>query len=135
MKFTKVTRPERTKKRLKNSDRPISTGALSTALKSYSLHKTGVEAENAVAEYLKLSGWSLIARRFKTPYAEVDILARDRAGVLFVIEVKKIRDDFHDGIVSSRQLQRLRRASESLEAGLVIAAAGQDGSVNLLDDF
>ena len=78
-----------------------------------------------------------MARRLKTPFAEVDILARDKSGFLVVVEVKKVRHDFdRSGVVSSRQLARLQRACIFLESdGLLVAAVGQDNDVSLLDQF
>jgi Holliday junction resolvase-like predicted endonuclease len=86
---------------------------------------------------LKSIGWSIVARRLKTPFAEVDILARDKAGFLVVVEVKKVRRDFdRSGVVSNRQLARLRRACIFLGiGGLLVAAVGQDNDVALLDQF
>jgi putative endonuclease len=47
----------------------------------------GLSAESRAAAYLVAKGYRIAARRFKTPFGEVDIVAR-RRGVLVFVEVK-----------------------------------------------
>jgi putative endonuclease len=47
----------------------------------------GLSAESRAAAYLVAKGYRIVARRFKTPFGEVDIVAR-RRGVLIFVEVK-----------------------------------------------
>ena len=48
----------------------------------------GLAAEGYVAASLAGRGWTILARNLRTPYAEVDLLARDAQGVLVLVEVK-----------------------------------------------
>src|SRR3569833_2212844 len=50
-------------------------------------HFTGLSAESRAAAYLVAKGYRIVARRFRTPVGEVDIVAR-RRGVLVFVEVK-----------------------------------------------
>ena len=50
-------------------------------------HFTGLSAESRAAAYLMAKGYRIVARRFKTPVGEVDIVAR-RRDVLVFVEVK-----------------------------------------------
>jgi putative endonuclease len=50
-------------------------------------HFTGLSAESRAAAYLVAKGYRIVARRFKSPVGEVDIVAR-RRGVLVFVEVK-----------------------------------------------
>lgn len=62
----------------------------------------------------------LVAHRWETPFAEVDLLFRDRTG-LSVVEVKSWNSDLYAGfeaktIITRRQLGRLERARQFVEA-------------------
>jgi putative endonuclease len=49
--------------------------------------RTGVSAESRAAAYLMAKGYRILAKRFRTPYGEIDLVARKR-NVLVFIEVK-----------------------------------------------
>lgn len=48
---------------------------------------TGRQAEDAAAAALIVDGWTVLARRVRTPAGELDMIA-ERAGVLAFVEVK-----------------------------------------------
>jgi putative endonuclease len=49
--------------------------------------QTGISAESRACVYLIAKGYRILARRFKTPHGEIDIVAR-RRGLLAFVEVK-----------------------------------------------
>src|SRR5438552_18642096 len=49
--------------------------------------RTGLSAESRAAAYLMAKGYRILAKRFRTPHGEIDIVARRRNLVAFV-EVK-----------------------------------------------
>ena len=49
--------------------------------------RVGISAESRAAAYLVAKGYRIVARRFRSPVGEVDIVAR-RRGVLVFVEVK-----------------------------------------------
>ena len=49
--------------------------------------RTGLSAESRAAAYLMAKGYRILAKRFRTPYGEIDLVARKRNLVAF-IEVK-----------------------------------------------
>ena len=51
----------------------------------------GRGAETYAAIYLRICGYKILARREKTPFGEIDLIAR-KAGLLVFIEVKYRRD-------------------------------------------
>ena len=51
-------------------------------------HRAGLFAETLAALALRLCGWRILARRFRTPVGEIDIIAR-RRGVIAFVEVKR----------------------------------------------
>ena len=50
-------------------------------------YATGVAAEDAACAALCADGWTILARRLRTPAGEVDAVA-EKAGLLAIIEVK-----------------------------------------------
>lgn len=84
-------------------------------------HFTGLSAESRAAAYLVAKGYRIVARRFKTPVGEVDIVAR-RRDVLVFVEVKA-RNTLDDAAyaVLPRQQQRIAAA-----AGAWLAAHPED---------
>ena len=72
---------------------------------------TGRRAETLSAWYLRLRGYRVLARRFKTPVGEIDLIAR-RASVIAFIEVKaRSTEAAALESVSARQRQRIARAA------------------------
>jgi putative endonuclease len=49
--------------------------------------RTGLSAESRAAAYLMAKGYRILARRFRTPHGEIDLVAR-RRGLLAFVEVK-----------------------------------------------
>jgi putative endonuclease len=74
-------------------------------------HRLGHFAELCAVWRLRLAGFSILARRYKTPLGEIDIVAR-RGGILAFVEVKA-RADFETGIFAlhGRQFGRVARAA------------------------
>jgi putative endonuclease len=74
--------------------------------------RTGLSAETRAAAYLMAKGYRILARRFRTPYGEIDIVARRRNLVAF-IEVKA-RASLDDAAyaVTPRQQARIIDAAQ-----------------------
>ncbi|HVA16069.1 MAG TPA: YraN family protein [Stellaceae bacterium] len=72
--------------------------------------RRGKSAELLCLWQLRLKGYRILARRYKTPVGEVDLIAR-RGGVLAAIEVKA-RGDFDRAgeSLTPRQRRRITRA-------------------------
>ena len=49
--------------------------------------QTGLSAESRAAAYLMAKGYRILAKRFRSPYGEIDLVARKRSLLVF-IEVK-----------------------------------------------
>jgi putative endonuclease len=79
--------------------------------------RLGLSAESRAAVYLIAKGYRILARRFKTPVGEIDIVAR-RRGVLAFVEVKA-RERLTDAAesIGRRQQQRIIAAAEFRLAG------------------
>ena len=74
--------------------------------------RTGLSAESRAAAFLIAKGYRILARRFRTPHGEIDLVARRRNLVAFV-EVKA-RDNLDDAAyaVTPRQQARIIAAAQ-----------------------
>src|SRR3954452_3117091 len=92
-------------------------------------HLVGLSAESRAAAYLIAKGYRIVARRFRSPVGEVDIVAR-RRGVLVFVEVKA-RNTLDDAALSllPRQQQRIAAA-----AGAWLAAHPEDAENDMRFD-
>src|SRR5688572_21283890 len=74
---------------------------------------TGLSAESRAAAYLIAKGYRIVARRYRTPVGEIDIVAR-RFGVLVFVEVKarSTLDDAAEA-VTDRGKRRIVAAAET----------------------
>ena len=68
--------------------------------------RTGISAESRAAVLLIAKGFRILARRWKSPVGEIDIIAR-RRGLLIFVEVKA-RADLDDAAWSVSMPQRAR---------------------------
>lgn len=78
--------------------------------------RRGHTAELICLWHLRLRGWRILARRFRVPSGEVDLIAR-RGGVLAAIEVKA-RGSLLDAAesIGPRQRRRVARALDHFVA-------------------
>ena len=75
--------------------------------------RTGLSAESRAAALLMAKGYRILAKRFRTPYGEIDLIARKR-NLLAFIEVKA-RANLDDAAyaVTPRQQQRIIEAAQA----------------------
>jgi putative endonuclease len=75
--------------------------------------RTGLSAEGRAAAYLMLKGYRILARRFRSPYGEIDIVAR-RRNLLAFVEVKaRASLDEAAYAITPRQQQRIIEAAQA----------------------
>ncbi len=74
--------------------------------------RTGLSAESRAAVYLLARGYRILARRFRTPHGEIDIVAK-KSNLIAFIEVKA-RDSLDDAAyaVTPRQQARIVNAAQ-----------------------
>lgn len=92
-------------------------------------HRLGHLAEWRAVWRLRLAGYSILARRYKTRLGEIDIVAR-RGGVLAFVEVKA-RGEFESAVFALRagQFGRVARA-----ASLFVAHHPQHAALSMRFD-
>jgi putative endonuclease len=88
-------------------------GAAPAAPERVAAFRTGLSAEVRAAAYLMAKGYRILARRFKTPYGEIDIVARRRNLVAFVEVKARARLDDAAYAVTPRQQQRIVDAARA----------------------
>jgi putative endonuclease len=110
----------------------------------------GKRGEDYVCQQLTLRGWKVLQRNYRSPFAELDIVAKDPHGNLAIVEVKT-RTSFswlggYD-CIGRKQLRRRAQAclylgernSSShparLDLALVKSSCGQIYTMELLQDL
>jgi putative endonuclease len=75
--------------------------------------RTGLSAETRAAAFLMAKGYCILAKRFRTPYGEIDLVARKR-NLLAFVEVKA-RGSLDEAAyaVTPRQQQRIINAAQA----------------------
>jgi putative endonuclease len=76
-------------------------------------HDLGLRAEAAVADWLLGRGWIVLARRWRRPSGEIDLVCHDPDGCLVAVEVRLRRSARAGSAIESidaRRLHRLRAA-------------------------
>ena len=75
--------------------------------------RTGLSAESRAAAYLMAKGYRILAKRYRTPYGEIDLVAK-RRNLLAFIEVKaRASLDEAAYAVTPRQQQRIIEAAQA----------------------
>ena len=74
--------------------------------------RQGLSAENRAALLLMAKGFRIAARRYKTPFGELDIVARRRQVLLFVEVKARSRHDEAAKAVTVRQQKRIVAAAQ-----------------------
>lgn len=101
---TDPTSPERPRK---------TVAAKAAAPERIAAFRVGLSAESRAAAYLIAKGYRILARRFRTPYGEIDIVAK-RRNLLAFVEVKA-RATLDDAAyaVTPRQQKRIVDAANA----------------------
>jgi Holliday junction resolvase-like predicted endonuclease len=85
------------------------------------------------------NGAVVVAQRFKTPFAELDLLFK-KGHKYYLVEVKKVDSSFDREWVSKKQRERLRNAHLYLLARYpnlksLLAVVSQQGKITYVEDF
>ncbi len=75
--------------------------------------RTGLSAEARAAAFLMAKGYRILAKRFRTPYGEIDIVARRRNLVAFVEVKARASLDEAAFAVTPRQQARIIEAAQA----------------------
>jgi putative endonuclease len=75
--------------------------------------RTGVSAEGRAAAFLMAKGYRILMKRFRTPYGEIDIVARRRNLVVFVEVKARASLDEAAYAVTARQQARIIAAAQA----------------------
>ena len=75
--------------------------------------RTGLSAETRAAAYLMAKGYRILAKRFKTPYGEIDLVARKRNLIAFIEVKARARLDDAAYALTPRQQARIIDAAQA----------------------
>ena len=75
--------------------------------------RLGLSAESRAAAFLIAKGYRIVARRWKSPVGEIDIVARRRRTLIFVeVKARERLDDAAEAVIG-RQQRRIIAAAEA----------------------
>jgi putative endonuclease len=81
-----------------------------------------------------------VARRWKSPFAEIDLVLRSSENLIYLVEVKKVSSfEFLSHRLSARQIKRLKRAHMACceqwgEVVLQLAVVSQQAEVLIIEN-
>lgn len=75
--------------------------------------RRGRRAEDAAAMLLRAKGFRILARRYRTPAGEIDLIVRRRRRIAFVEVKERESTDSAAWAITPRQRARLVRAAEA----------------------
>lgn len=75
-------------------------------------YEKGMRAEKLAIVILWIKGYKILARRYKTPVGEIDLIAQRRHRFVFVEVKRRESEDQALRSISYQQQQRIRRATE-----------------------
>jgi putative endonuclease len=75
--------------------------------------QTGLSAESRAAAFLIAKGYRILARRFRTPHGEIDVIARKRSLLVFVEVKARASLDEAAYAVTPRQQRRIVDAAQA----------------------
>ena len=75
--------------------------------------QTGLSAEARAAAWLMAKGYRILAKRFRTPYGEIDIVARRRSLLAFIEVKARASLDEAAYAVTARQQARIINAAQA----------------------
>jgi putative endonuclease len=93
-------------------------------------HATGLAAETMAACLLRLKGYRILARRYKTPVGEIDLVARRRNTLAFIEVKSRKRMDEALAAVTPAMRERIIRA-----AGFFVARHPEMASFDMRFDL
>ena len=99
-------------------------------MKRQRAEQAGRKGELAAELFLRAKGWSILARRRKTPLGEIDLIAR-RSGTIAFVEVKWRKRAEELGLAVDEY--RLRRVAAAVEAHAhEYATDGEDMRIDVI---
>lgn len=105
-----------------------------------STYDKGLQAEEKVLQLLTKNKYEILYHRYKTPFAEVDIILRGSRGQVVLLEVKQRSGELNDQpVVGAVQRRRLRRAAQLFielgeEVELWLATVDKNNQIKFFSD-
>lgn len=91
-------------------------------------HLLGRQGEAMAGDWLTARGWTILARRWRSPAGELDLVALDPDGVTVAVEVKlrsRGRTGAPEEAVDRARLRRLRAALGQFSASAGVVRQGE----------
>jgi len=75
-------------------------------------HRSGLNAETLVAALFAITGYRILARRFRTPIGEIDLIATKAGRVTFVEVKRRSTSEDCEAAITPMLRYRVRRAAD-----------------------
>jgi putative endonuclease len=98
---------------MKRTEKPPPVGPAGANPRRMAAFRTGLSAESRAAALLMMKGYRILARRFRTPFGEIDIIAQKRTLLVFVEVKARHAVDEAAYAVTPRQQQRIIAAAQA----------------------
>jgi Holliday junction resolvase-like predicted endonuclease len=144
-KHTKATQQSFTSKASQSTGLVSGTVEPLPASKNTSLckaHAQGQWAEMKVADYFIKKSFRILKTRWRTTYAEIDLVVESPQREIWILEIKSLSHfDFLDVRVSKKQKERLKRAHLFVQSKtpkpvrLALAFVDRKGEILVFDEF
>lgn len=82
------------------------------------MHSSGAQAEERAAQYLQSQGFEIMARNWRRPYAEIDIVAQ-KSRQLYFVEVKYRKSNQSGSAIEFITTQKLRQMERAAQWWLI----------------
>ena len=92
---------------------PAITPAKTASPARVAAFRTGISAESRAAAFLMAKGYRILAKRFRTPYGEIDLVARKRNLLAFIEVTARASLDEAAYAVTPRQQRRIIDAAQA----------------------
>ena len=114
MSKTDLTKTDLTKTDLAKTDRALPDPAVKApSPERVAAFRAGLSAESRAAAYLMAKGYRILAKRFRTPHGEIDIVAKRRSLLAFVEVKARASLDEAAFAVTPRQQARIINAAQA----------------------
>lgn len=94
-------------------------------------HLLGRRGETLACDWLIARGWTILARRWRSPEGELDIVARDPDGILVAVEVKLRRGSRTGAAIEAVDRGRVRRLRAALGQFRPVGGAAEGGGLRI----
>ncbi len=74
-------------------------------------YQFGVTCENIAQNFLKLRGYSILHKRYKTKHGEIDLIAKKSSTLVFIEVKARKKNELIEVILRPKQIERIKNSA------------------------